>query len=303
MRTPGANKKVDKENSEESKTQGVVEPPKSLLSDKPAENETKTEAEVKKEPVAKDASAVEKASDKAVRVEAKDEAKKEDKVDESAVREPTEVLPSIDVKTEEVKNETKKETAVGETATVSMQSGSAPPPISIPISTSDTSYSSEKPSSKPLLWILFAIAVIILVAAGGWFYLSKTAKPDEKMTEEKAVTEPVKEAGSSTGEAATEEAKLDAYEIKVLNGSGSAGEASKAQTALEAGGFKVSSTGNAETYDYTDTIVLAKESVEKSFIRELKTLLSKSYSVGKDATLAASDSSDVAVIVGSKKVE
>ena len=99
----------------------------------------------------------------------------------------------------------------------------------------------------------------------------------------------------------TEEAKLDKYPIKVLNGSGITGEASKLQEILEKGGFEVVETSNADNYDYVDTIVQAKKNVEKAFLEKLKNLIGKSYTLGKDESLSASDSSDVIVVVGSKK--
>lgn len=89
----------------------------------------------------------------------------------------------------------------------------------------------------------------------------------------------------------------------MLNGSGVAGEASKMQKILEEEGFEVSDTGNADKFDYTDTVIQAKKGVEKSFLDKLKVLLSKTYSVGKDKVLDASDSSEVIVIVGSDEIK
>ena len=73
------------------------------------------------------------------------------------------------------------------------------------------------------------------------------------------------------------------------------------QEILEKEGFKVSQTGNADNYDYSDTVIQAKDNIEKTFLEKLKTLVAKSYSVGKNEKLSASDSSEIVVIVGSKK--
>ncbi len=92
------------------------------------------------------------------------------------------------------------------------------------------------------------------------------------------------------------------YEIKVLNGSGIAGEASKAQDLIEGEGFVVSSTGNAANYSYTQTIIQVKEGVDEGFIAKLKETLSEGYKVSVTVEdLEDSSKDSVIVIVGSTK--
>ena len=57
----------------------------------------------------------------------------------------------------------------------------------------------------------------------------------------------------------TKPVDLSAYNIKILNGSEITGGASKLKMQLTTAGFTVISTGNAETSNYTDTIVSTKK--------------------------------------------
>ena len=221
--------------------------------------------------------------------------KSESEQEEKIVSEQKEVAPTVEIKTSEVKSEEVIP------ASPPPPPSSPPPPFSVPISQVEPLSSADKPSNKSFLWIVVAILVILGVVAGGWFYLTNKSKIEEKKTSKEFSIKPTTAKAQPTV-TATEEAKLDKYPIKVLNGSGTVGEASKLQEILEKEGFEVSETGNAENYDYRDTIVQAKKSVEKTFLEKLKTLISKSYTLGKDEALSASDSSDVTVIVGSKKV-
>jgi hypothetical protein len=88
--------------------------------------------------------------------------------------------------------------------------------------------------------------------------------------------------------------------IEVLNGSGTAGAGKKAADILTGLGYKVVSTGNADSYDYATTEVSVK-STKKNFLTLLEKDLSASYTVEADsAALTASASADARVIVGKK---
>jgi hypothetical protein len=89
----------------------------------------------------------------------------------------------------------------------------------------------------------------------------------------------------------------------VFNGSGIVGEAVKAKTLLTTAGFKVGSTANAATYDYTKTIIKAKSTVEAPFISALSSALGKNYSVDTSQTLASTSADTVQVVVGSSKAQ
>jgi len=101
---------------------------------------------------------------------------------------------------------------------------------------------------------------------------------------------------------ATPRVDLEKHSVKILNGSGIAGEAGKASDLLGKAGFKVASTGNASNYNYTKTIIQTKSSVEKGFISALTEALSKTYAVdSKIISLSASSPDEVVIVVGSSK--
>lgn len=88
--------------------------------------------------------------------------------------------------------------------------------------------------------------------------------------------------------------------IQVLNGSGTKGEAGKVASLLKAAGYSISSTGNADTFDYQKTVIQIKKS-KASFATQLKKDLSASYTVDPTVqTLAESTDADAIVIVGAQ---
>lgn len=94
---------------------------------------------------------------------------------------------------------------------------------------------------------------------------------------------------------------LEAYTIKVLNGSGITGEAAKTKTALIDAGFKVGTTGNADNSDYTQTVISVKKSVPEGYVKQLKEQLEKSYSVEPSVETLSDNPEgiDVVVTIGS----
>lgn len=86
--------------------------------------------------------------------------------------------------------------------------------------------------------------------------------------------------------------------ITVENGSGEAGVAKKAEDYLTGLGYNVTSTSNADNFDYTNVAIQIK-SAKSDFLNLLKKDLGFNYTVGS-ATAALSDSasSDAVVIIG-----
>lgn len=161
---------------------------------------------------------------------------------------------------------------------------------------------SEATSEKKSLWYIFRImipvAIVVGVLAGGVFYflnsVSNTLTPSPTPIE--ITTSPTPSASPSA------QIDLSKYSIKVLNGSGIAGQAGKVQDLLTSNGFKVSTTGNAVSYDYTDTIIQIGENVAPDFVAKLTQTLAEAYSVdSKTQNLSASETADVVIIVGSSK--
>ncbi len=97
---------------------------------------------------------------------------------------------------------------------------------------------------------------------------------------------------------------LTLYDITVLNGSGTSGEAAKIELLLEDKGFSVLDVGNAANSNFTYTIIQAKEGVPQTFIDKLKSILSETYTVEvNDILLNKGEESDVIVTIGSLEAE
>lgn len=145
--------------------------------------------------------------------------------------------------------------------------------------------------NKMWLWILI-IVLVAAIGAGAYFFMNRNA--EEGSASDLTPTEAPAEDPSPT----EEEVDLTAFEVQVLNGSETEGEAGKLRTALEDAGFTVSGVGNADKSDYTTTIVQAKSSVSSGFIAKLKEELGKTYELGSDEELEDDNENDVVVIIG-----
>lgn len=86
--------------------------------------------------------------------------------------------------------------------------------------------------------------------------------------------------------------------ITVVNGSGIEGSAGKAATILKDLGYNVTSTGNADNFDYQGVTIKAKKESSK-FLDLLKKDLSKNYTVSASSSDLSSDSpTDAIIIIG-----
>jgi len=161
----------------------------------------------------------------------------------------------------------------------------------------------EGESSNSISWkkiflytfVAAGIGILILLAC---LYLFKNYNVTvEKKAESKELTLP-----STAPTPTTTEVDKEAYEINVLNGSGIAGEAATVQKLLEDAGFKVSTIGNADNQEYTDTEISAKSSVDEEYINELEKTLKERGDV-KIVDAPSTQTDDVVVTVGSSKDE
>lgn len=154
---------------------------------------------------------------------------------------------------------------------------------------------------SPVFWILISGIFILGAILGGVFFYQKgvnTAEVEKTPTPQNTISPSPK---PSTAPATVLD--LSEYKIAIFNGSGIAGEAGRAKDLLVDAGFTVSSTGNAATYDYEETIIKAKASVDKEVIKKLKDTLSENYVLGEDQTLTSSATTDLQIVVGSSKAE
>lgn len=143
-----------------------------------------------------------------------------------------------------------------------------------------------------MIWKIIGAVVILAVIGGGGFYYYQNMRSTDAPEE---TTMTVSEAPTPTP--SPEEVDKEAYEIEILNGSGIAGEAGRAQTLLEDAEFQVSSTGNADAYDYEETVIQAGSNVTDAFLNELTKELEKQYTV-KANVEELDEEEAVIVIVG-----
>ena len=142
---------------------------------------------------------------------------------------------------------------------------------------------------------IITVLVLLVAGAGGYyFWQSRNAATTPKETAETTEIETPTEAPTP------EEVDKSEFSIEIQNGSGVEGEAGRAQTLLEDNDFTVDTTGNADNYDYEETVIQAGEDVSEAWLDELRNTLEEQYTVesrvediGEDAT------SEVVVIVGS----
>lgn len=150
------------------------------------------------------------------------------------------------------------------------------------------------------LWIIIpGIFLLGAILGGIVFYQRGVNSSDTEITTPTAI--PTSTPGATASPSATID--LTKYTISIFNGSGIAGEASKAKTLLTEKGFKIGTTANAATYDYTKTIIKAKSTVEPAFVTALSTTLGKTYVVDATQTLSTSSAESIQIVIGSSKAE
>lgn len=183
--------------------------------------------------------------------------------------------------------------------------------------------------SKFLIFFIFSVVIIITIF-GGWRFLNsrtqkstspavtpnpteyqlptespsksetpeatKTAKPTASPTSKPILTPtPEPTINPVDKQSGLDRSKLT---IEVQNGSGVVGVAKKVADALKNLGYVISTTGNADNYDYKDVTIQVKSAMTK-YLALLKKDLGSSYTVGtSSADLTATSSSDALVIVG-----
>lgn len=85
--------------------------------------------------------------------------------------------------------------------------------------------------------------------------------------------------------------------IEIQNGSGVAGAATKVSDILKDLGYEISSTGNADNFDYENTVIQVK-STKKAYLDMLKKDLATDYTIGEATADLTGSSADALIIVG-----
>lgn len=156
-------------------------------------------------------------------------------------------------------------------------------------------FSENNAPKKNYMWpILLIFIITILLLIGAFLYKSGTNIKD------KINIVPLSPTPTIVPEP-TKAIDLTKYEIEIQNGSGVSGEASRQEASLEAAGFIVSSVGNADNSDYTDTVIKAKTGVEKAYLDKLKSVLGETFTLEGVETLPDDSLTSVVVILGVKK--
>ncbi len=154
---------------------------------------------------------------------------------------------------------------------------------------------------SPVFWIIIPGIFLLGAILGGIVFYQRGVSKGQTETPTPTPTTSVATPAASASPSATVD--LTKYTVNILNGSGIVGEAGKVKDLLTIAGFKVGTTGNATTYDYTKSVIKAKSTVGATFLVKLSTSMGKSYLMDTNQVLATSSASDVQVIVGSSKAQ
>lgn len=130
--------------------------------------------------------------------------------------------------------------------------------------------------------------------------ISPTASPTESPTSSPSASPLPTSEASPTPSSVDKATGLDRSKLSITieNGSGEAGVAGKASDYLKGLGYVISSTGNADNFDYTNVTIQVKAN-KSDFLALLKKDLGFNYTIDKATSdLADSFSTDALVIIG-----
>ncbi|MCR4263097.1 MAG: LytR C-terminal domain-containing protein [Candidatus Roizmanbacteria bacterium] len=177
--------------------------------------------------------------------------------------------------------------------------------------TDDDVFGEESSGGSGMKYFLIFLAALIIGAliVGGYFYYQSQTSSDEspESEQQEPTPETVQEATEGAGmtEEGTDEGEsqsdmdLSEYQVQILNGSGIAGQAGAVQELLEAGGFEQFETGNADSFDFTDTEVRMKEEVPADVFTSIMDSLEE-YTVVEGDVLDEDADYDIVITVGQK---
>lgn len=158
-------------------------------------------------------------------------------------------------------------------------------------------------SRKSIIFFIISIIVLSAVILGGAFYYKQfmTGSNALKETKQNKKVTPTP-TNSPTPTPTKVEIDKSKYSIKILNGSGTSGEAGRAKTYLEEEGFDVSSVGNADKFDYQKSVLEVSKDIDEDFLTELKSFISKKYPL-EDTAETVTGEETITLIIGEDKIE
>ena len=181
---------------------------------------------------------------------------------------------------------------------------------------------SSKKSKRFLFLVVVIVIILIIIFAGPRFFGSKNKKENSKITptptefqiptdtpvpsSAKEPTSTPKPTNTPTPTSKPASNPIDKatgldrskLSVEVQNGSGEAGVAGKGAGILKDLGYNVTSSGNADNFNYSNVTVKVK-SAKSDYLTLLKKDLAASYTIGSSSSdLSASSSADALVIIG-----
>lgn len=154
---------------------------------------------------------------------------------------------------------------------------------------------------KFFLVTFFATLLALLLVGGIYVYITGIKNlPSVNVPKQTPLAIPSQTAIPTATPVASPSATLSTYKVSVLNGNGGIGVATAAKNIIEKAGFKVSYIGNADNFNFTDTLVQAKASVPQNVVDIVNASLTGSYSIKAGNQLDPADAYDIIVTVGSK---
>lgn len=141
------------------------------------------------------------------------------------------------------------------------------------------------------------------MVAGNYFLSSSRGEEEQKIVVANTpAPSPTATSSSPSLTPTPTKAPLDKKELSIqaLNGSGTKGAASDLSAVLKEAGYTVAATGNAEEFDYQETVIQLKKS-KQEYKDVLIADLEKEYPVSDTVeTLAENARFDAIVVVGAK---
>lgn len=153
--------------------------------------------------------------------------------------------------------------------------------------------------------VMFLVALIVMALAGGLYvYLNGVKNLSSLPTSSESpsptyVPSPTPLA-SPLSVSPSPKPDYSLFNVSVLNGSGAIGAATAVRDLVQKGGFKVGYTGNAGSFNFTDTVIQVKNTVSPDVVAALKDLLVPTYSVKIGDQLSPQQRFDIIITVGSK---
>ena len=153
---------------------------------------------------------------------------------------------------------------------------------------------------KKVVLVVLILAVLTGIVAGGVYFYKNSQKPSQPSSQAaKPIVRPTNTPKPSPTSKPVDFGKLT---VSILNGSGKPGEAGKVEKMLSEIGFKETDTGNADSYDYTETKVQAKSEISDEVFAKLSEVLGNDYVLERSKSpLSEKSEYDVVITVGSKK--